>query len=47
MPQCKPFLWGGLRKPLHVGKEMLDTAQPHFQCKTGVSQAAKSWGLRK
>lgn len=27
LPQCKPFLRGGLRKPLHVGKEMLDTAQ--------------------
>lgn len=47
LPQCKLFLWEGLRKPLHVGKEMLDTAQPHSQGKTGVSQPAKSWGLRK
>lgn len=47
LPQCKLPLWGGLRKPPHVGREMLDTAQPHFQWKTGVSQAAKSWSSRK
>ena len=31
----------------YVGKEMPDTAHPYFQWEPGVSQAAKSWGLRK
>lgn len=29
------------------GRRMLDTAQLYFQRETGVSQGAKSWGLRK